>query len=97
MGTQPSGRAAGSGAVESCAHCGARVGRPVVGLLRTSVVVYCSAGCRDDHLAALALVSSTCAAPGCDLDVAADVPFCDEHLDPAVRPPTRGSRGSRAA
>ena len=55
-----------------------------MGHLRTTVVVYCSATCRDDHLVALALDSPTCAAPGCDLDPAADVPFCDAHLDPVL-------------
>jgi hypothetical protein len=87
MRTQASGLAAGSGAAESCAHCGHWAGgeqRPVVGIVRTGVLVYCSAGCRDDHLAVMTLASSTCAAAGCDMDAAADVPFCDEHLDPAA-------------
>jgi hypothetical protein len=83
MRTQAAGLAA-IGAAESCAHCGYRAGRPVVGIVRTGVLVYCSAGCRDDHLAVMALASSTCAAAGCDTDAAADVPFCDEHLDPAA-------------
>ncbi len=94
MATQASARPAGTGAAEPCAHCGERSRHPVLGLLRGTVVVYCSAGCRDDHLVALALASSTCAAPGCDVDAAADVPYCDEHLDPAARPPTRGARAA---
>ncbi len=94
MATQASARPAGSGAAESCAHCGDRARHPVRGPVRGTIVVYCSAGCRDDHLAALALASPTCAAAGCDVDAAADVPFCDEHLDPAVRPPTRGARAA---
>jgi hypothetical protein len=69
---------------ETCAHCGAPAAEPVSGLVRAAVLVYCSPACRDDHLAAVALASDTCAAPGCDLDPAADVPFCDEHLDPAA-------------
>ena len=82
---------------ETCAHCGATAAEPVAGLLRTSVLVYCSAGCRDDHLAAVALASTRCAAPGCDLDVAGDVPFCDEHLDPWSVPGGGPRAGSRAA
>lgn len=82
---------------EACVQCGAPAARAVPGVVRTTVVVYCSAGCRDEHVAALALASRLCAAPGCDLDAAADVPYCDEHLDPAVPAPGRGGRGSRAA
>jgi len=83
---------------QTCAHCGVQAVEPVAGLLRTSMLVYCCAGCRDEHLAALALVSATCSAPGCDLDAAADVPFCDEHLDPSVLSGGPGHRArSRAA
>jgi hypothetical protein len=80
--------------LDTCAHCGAGTTRPVTGAVRASIVVYCSAGCRDDHLAALALAGSTCIAPGCDLDAAADVPFCDEHLDPAAPSPRRRTRAA---
>jgi len=80
--------------LETCAHCGARTARPVTGAVRASILVYCSPGCRDDHLAALALAGSTCGAAGCDLDAAADVPFCDEHLDPAAPSPRRRRRAA---
>ncbi len=96
MATQPSAPEATNGAPERCAHCGDRTVRPVTGIVRAGIVVYCSAGCRDDHLAALALASATCATPGCDLDAAADVPFCDEHLDPALPAPAP-DRGRHAA
>jgi hypothetical protein len=79
-------------ALETCAHCGAAAPVPVTGVVRSTIVVHCSPGCRDDHLAALALAASTCRAPGCDLDAAADVPYCDEHLDPAVTPMRPGGR-----
>lgn len=82
--------------LEACAHCGEACVHPVAGAVRTTIVVYCSAACRDDHVAALALAGSTCRAPGCDLDVAADVPYCDEHLDPAASTPA-GPGGRRAA
>jgi len=82
-------------ALETCAHCGTAATSPVTGAVRSTIVVYCSRGCRDDHVAALALAASTCRAPGCDLDAAADVPYCDEHLDPASAPSR--PRGSRAA
>jgi hypothetical protein len=77
---------------EACAHCGAPTPNPVTGAVRATIVVHCSPGCRDDHLAALALAGPTCRAPGCDLDAAADVPFCDEHLDPTSVPPRVGGR-----
>jgi hypothetical protein len=80
---------------ETCGHCGASIARPVTGAVRATIVVYCSQACRDDHLAALTLAGLTCRAPGCDLDAAADVPYCDEHLDPVNEP--RRPRGSRAA
>lgn len=77
---------------ETCAQCGAPAADPVAGVLNTAVLLYCSPACREDHLTALALGSTTCAAPGCDLDPAADVPFCDGHLDPAASGPDHGSR-----
>lgn len=78
--------------LETCAHCGAPTTTPVTGAVRASIVVYCSPVCRDDHLAALALAGPTCRAPGCDLDAAADVPYCDEHLDPVTEPRRPGGR-----
>jgi hypothetical protein len=81
-----------SDARETCAHCGAAATPPVTAAVRSTIVVYCSPACRDDHLAALALAASTCRAPGCDLDAAADMPYCDEHLDPAAAPPRPGGR-----
>ncbi len=81
------------GTSERCAHCGS-TGAPVTALLRGSVVTYCSIGCQEDHLAALALATPTCRTPGCDLDAAADVPYCDAHLDVAVPPPLRGGRAA---
>jgi hypothetical protein len=88
------------GAAEPCAHCGhavpAESSTAVSGRLRETVVVYCSEACRQAHLVAVALASPTCAVTGCDLDPAADVPFCDGHLDPALE---RGSgpRGRSSA
>jgi len=95
---------------EPCAHCGrpvpgastsasAALTQGVVGHLHTTLVVYCSTACRDLHLVALALASPTCAAPGCDLDPAADLPFCDGHLDPAAEsdPTAPGHRSGHAA
>jgi hypothetical protein len=80
-----------------CAHCGAPATDPFPGLLRTAVLVYCSAACCDDHVVAVALDSATCAVTGCDLGPAADVPFCDQHLDPAVGAGEDRGAGWRAA
>ena len=88
------GRDRGHGDVDRCGHCGASTSAPVTALVRGSVVTYCSAGCREDHLAALALACTTCRAPGCDLDAAADLPYCDAHLDAAAAGPVRGRRAA---
>jgi len=90
------GRQPGRGSGERCAHCGAATAPapPVTAVLRGTIVSYCSTGCREDHLAALALAGSTCRAPGCDLDAAADVPYCDAHLDVATPGPVRDGRAA---
>ncbi len=83
---------------ECCTHCGEPAPAAVTGVVRSAELLYCSAGCRDDHLALVALDGRTCEAAGCDRDRAADVPFCDEHLDPAApAAPSEPLAGTRAA
>jgi hypothetical protein len=73
----------GQRARERCDHCGRQVRRSrVESTVRLASLVFCDAGCHDDHVVLVALSAARCTVAGCDLDAVGDALRCDEHLDP---------------